>query len=112
MHITGDLHHCGAAMPILTVRHVTTYHYKQPVAFGEHHMMLRPRDDLDGPILGSAAGWSIPLRASSAVRSHGRAAPALTIDQRVAEAVTPSPPGFFMCPNPLPTVNRKMQRSE
>jgi hypothetical protein len=44
------------------------------VGFGEHHMMLRPRDDLDGPIPGSAAGWSIPLRASSAVRSHGRAA--------------------------------------
>jgi Bacterial transglutaminase-like N-terminal region len=34
-------------MPILTVRHVTTYHYKQPVAFGEHRMMLRPRDDDD-----------------------------------------------------------------
>lgn len=34
-------------MPILTVRHITTYHYKQPVAFGEHRMMLRPRDDDD-----------------------------------------------------------------
>ena len=32
-------------MTILTIRHVTTYHYKQPVAFGEHRMMLRPRDD-------------------------------------------------------------------
>jgi transglutaminase-like putative cysteine protease len=32
-------------MPILGIRHVTTYHYKQPVAFGEHRMMLRPRDD-------------------------------------------------------------------
>jgi transglutaminase-like putative cysteine protease len=32
-------------MPILTVRHVTAYHYRQPVAFGEHRMMLRPRDD-------------------------------------------------------------------
>src|ERR1700686_3720510 len=41
----SDLHRCGSAMPILTVRHVTTYHYKQPVAFGEHRMMLRPRDD-------------------------------------------------------------------
>ena len=27
-------------MPILTIRHVTTYHYRQPVAFGEHRMML------------------------------------------------------------------------
>jgi hypothetical protein len=31
-------------MPSLTVRHVTTYRYRQPVAFGEHRMMLRPRD--------------------------------------------------------------------
>jgi transglutaminase-like putative cysteine protease len=32
-------------MLILTVRHVTTYQYRAPVAFGEHRMMLRPRDD-------------------------------------------------------------------
>ena len=40
-------------MPILTIRHVTTYHYKQPVAFGEHRMMLRPRDDDDQTVLES-----------------------------------------------------------
>jgi transglutaminase-like putative cysteine protease len=34
-------------MPILSVKHVTTYHYNQPVAFGQHRMMLRPRDDDD-----------------------------------------------------------------
>jgi transglutaminase-like putative cysteine protease len=38
-------------MPILTVKHVTTYHYKQPVAFGEHRMMLRPRDSYDQKLL-------------------------------------------------------------
>jgi len=32
-------------MPILIIRHVTIYHCKQPVSFGEHRMMLRPRDD-------------------------------------------------------------------
>jgi transglutaminase-like putative cysteine protease len=32
---------------MLTVRHVTTYRYRQPVAFGEHRMMLRPRDSSD-----------------------------------------------------------------
>jgi len=31
-------------MPTLTIRHLTTYHYRQPVAFGEHRMMLRPRE--------------------------------------------------------------------
>ena len=40
-------------MPILTIRHVTTYHYRQPVAFGEHRMMLRPRDDDDQKVLKS-----------------------------------------------------------
>jgi len=38
-------------MPILTIRHVTTYRYKQAVAFGEHRLMLRPRDDDDQKIL-------------------------------------------------------------
>jgi transglutaminase-like putative cysteine protease len=41
----------GAAMPIFTIRHVTTYHYRQPVTFGEHRMMLRPRDDGDQRVL-------------------------------------------------------------
>jgi transglutaminase-like putative cysteine protease len=40
-------------MPILSIRHVTTYHYKQPVSFGEHRMMLRPRDDQDQKVLES-----------------------------------------------------------
>ena len=40
-------------MPILSIRHVTTYHYNQPVAFGEHRMMLRPRDDDDQKVLES-----------------------------------------------------------
>jgi transglutaminase-like putative cysteine protease len=34
-------------MNVLTVRHITTYRYKQPVSFGEHRMMLRPRDGYD-----------------------------------------------------------------
>jgi len=40
-------------MPVLKVRHVTTYRYKQPVAFGEHRMMLRPRDSYDQKLLDS-----------------------------------------------------------
>jgi transglutaminase-like putative cysteine protease len=40
-------------MPILTIRHVTTYRYRRPVAFGEHRMMLRPRDDGDQKVLES-----------------------------------------------------------
>ena len=38
-------------MPLLTVRHVTTYTYKQAVAFGEHRVMFRPRDSYDQRLL-------------------------------------------------------------
>jgi len=38
-------------MPVVTIRHVTTYRYWQPVAFGEHRMMLRPRDSDDQRLL-------------------------------------------------------------
>jgi transglutaminase-like putative cysteine protease len=38
-------------MPILTIRHVTTYEYRRPVSFGTHRMMLRPRDDDDQKVL-------------------------------------------------------------
>src|SRR5271155_1848937 len=38
-------------MPILAIRHITTYHYKKPVAFGEHRIMLLPRDDGDQKVL-------------------------------------------------------------
>jgi len=34
-------------MPLLTVRHVTQYNYRQPVAFGEHRIMVRPRESYD-----------------------------------------------------------------
>jgi transglutaminase-like putative cysteine protease len=40
-------------MPILNIRHLTTYHYSQPVAFGAHRMMLLPRDDSDQRVLRS-----------------------------------------------------------
>jgi transglutaminase-like putative cysteine protease len=38
-------------MSVIRVRHVTTYRYKQPVSFGEHRMMLRPRDSHDQKLL-------------------------------------------------------------
>jgi transglutaminase-like putative cysteine protease len=34
-------------MRLLTVRHVTIYRYRQPVRFGEHRMMFRPRESHD-----------------------------------------------------------------
>ena len=38
-------------MPFLTIRHVTTYRYRRPVAFGEHRMMLYPRNSHDQRVI-------------------------------------------------------------
>ena len=38
-------------MATLTIRHLTTYRYLRPVAFGEHRMMLRPRDSDDQRVI-------------------------------------------------------------
>ena len=40
-----------AASAILNVRHLTTYRYKRPVEFGDHRMMMRPRDGHDQRLL-------------------------------------------------------------
>jgi transglutaminase-like putative cysteine protease len=40
-------------MTLFSVRHVTTYRYRRPVAFGEHRMMFRPRDSYDQRLLAS-----------------------------------------------------------
>jgi transglutaminase-like putative cysteine protease len=34
-------------MPSLTLSHVTKYSYRHPVAFGEHRIMVRPRESYD-----------------------------------------------------------------
>jgi transglutaminase-like putative cysteine protease len=38
-------------MPLLTIHHKTEYRYARPVAFGEHRVMLRPRDGHDLRVL-------------------------------------------------------------
>jgi transglutaminase-like putative cysteine protease len=38
-------------MPLLSLSHVTTYTYRQPVAFGEHRIMVRPRESYDQHLL-------------------------------------------------------------
>ena len=40
-------------MPVLTVHHRTAYRYRRPVSFGEHRMMLRPRDSHDQQQVGA-----------------------------------------------------------
>ncbi|THD81781.1 MAG: transglutaminase family protein [Phenylobacterium sp.] len=38
-------------MPVVSIRHRTSYRYRRPVAFGEHRMMLRPLEALDQQLL-------------------------------------------------------------
>jgi transglutaminase-like putative cysteine protease len=38
-------------MPILDIKHVTTYRYGRRVSFGQHRMMLLPRDDENQKVL-------------------------------------------------------------
>src|ERR1700744_5399883 len=41
----------SSTMPLLTIHHKTEYRYDRPVAFGEHRIMLRPRDSHDLRVL-------------------------------------------------------------
>ena len=41
------------SMKLLTVRHATTYRYSAPVTFGQHRLMLRPRDSHDLRLTGA-----------------------------------------------------------
>jgi transglutaminase-like putative cysteine protease len=40
-------------MPIVSIQHRTVYRYAQPVQFGEHRLMFRPRDSHDLRLLGT-----------------------------------------------------------
>ena len=47
-------------MKILTVHHSTTYRYARPVAFGQHRLMLRPRDSHDLHLVAAELSLSPP----------------------------------------------------
>lgn len=47
-------------MKLLTVRHATIYRYAAPVTFGQHRLMLRPRDSHDLRLVGAELALSPP----------------------------------------------------
>ena len=47
-------------MAILNVRHTTTYRYARPVHFGDHRLMLRPRDSHDLRLIRTSLKCSPP----------------------------------------------------
>ena len=88
-------------MPILHIRHLTTYRYRRPVGFGEHRLMMRPKESYDQRVLSASLHVS-PEPASlrhmhdvfgncvTLVRFDGRA-DTLSFESRVTLEHTPAP---------------------
>jgi transglutaminase-like putative cysteine protease len=75
-------------MPILTIHHKTEYRYNRPVAFGEHRVMLRPRDGHDLRLLSSRLEISPePMRLRWIHDVFGNSVAIATFDER-AETLT------------------------
>jgi len=80
-------------MPLLNLSHVTRYTYRQAVRFGEHRMMLRPRESYDQHLLDaelkispepSELRWLQDVFGNSvAIATFDRAARELVIDSRI-----------------------------
>jgi len=49
-------------MTILEIRHRTVYRYRQPVRFGEHRLMFRPRDSHDLRLIGTGLQIDPPAK--------------------------------------------------
>src|SRR5665213_2104934 len=100
-------------MPLLRIHHKTEYRYAHPVAFGEHRIMLRPRDGHDLRVLsGSLEITPAPMSLrwihdvfgnSVAIAAFDERAEALsfvstaTVEHNPAEAfaLTPDDPAYF-----------------
>jgi len=80
-------------MPFLNLSHVTTYSYRQPVAFGEHRIMVRPRESYDQHLIDatldidpkpSELRWLQDVFGNSvAIATFRRRASRLCIDSRI-----------------------------
>ncbi|HEY0329216.1 MAG TPA: transglutaminase family protein [Rhodopseudomonas sp.] len=70
-------------MPLLTIHHKTEYRYSQPVAFGEHRIMLRPRDGHDLRVLTGQLDISPPPMALRWIHDvFGNSVAIATFDER------------------------------
>src|SRR6185369_15130084 len=73
-------------MPVLKVRHVTRYRYAQPVAFGDHRMMFRPRDSHDLRLVSTRLVIEPqPVAVRWLHDVHGNSVAVASFDQRAAE---------------------------
>jgi transglutaminase-like putative cysteine protease len=103
----------ASTMTILTIHHKTEYRYTHPVAFGEHRIMLRPRDGHDLRVL--SGGLKITPEPMSLRWIHdvfGNSVAIATFDERASTlsfsstatiehnpadpfALTPDDPAYF-----------------
>ena len=117
---------------ILNVRHLTTYRYKRPVEFGDHRMMMRPREGHDLRLLSSGLEIEPEPRRLRwfydafdncvAVASFAGSSTSLRIENRfTVERIEDDQPGgeidpraqffpFSYAPEELPDVARAMER--
>jgi len=80
-------------MPLLNLSHVTRYTYRQPVRFGEHRIMVRPRESYDQHLIDaelkispepSELRWLQDVFGNSvAIATFARSARELVIDSRI-----------------------------
>ena len=87
-------------MPFLNLSHVTTYTYRQPVSFGEHRIMVRPRESFDQHLidavldidpLPSDVRWLQDVFGNSvAIATFDRRARTLRFDSRIRVQHTPA----------------------
>ena len=121
-------------MPVVSIRHLTTYRYRNPVAFGEHRMMLRPLESYDQRLLSAELTISpdpsvlhtiqdVFGNCVGVARFQGRA-DTISFDSRVRLEHTPQPAfagldaedgyratlPFAYSPEDLPDLARSMER--
>jgi len=119
-------------MTVFTVHHRTNYRYRKPVSFGEHRMLMRPRDSPDQRHIASSLAFNPPpaaLRWSQDVfgnavataRFQGRATAltvistlqieheALTLDDDAVEQYARLMP-FSYDPDDMPDLQRSIER--
>ena len=93
-------------MPFLTLSHVTRYTYRHPVAFGEHRIMVRPRESHDQQLV--SADLTISPEPSDVRSVHdvfGNSVAIATFDRRAKELVFDSRVRLNHTPAELATVD-------
>ena len=89
-------------MPRLQITHRTTYRYRKPVAFGEHRLMMRPRESYDQHVLFSRLTVSPDANVRHVHDVFGNCVSIASFDHEAAELVFDS--RVVLDHNPHPVV--------